>query len=106
MNAPTITDPQEIIRAIQLGVTDDELAQVEFAIKQRRSLQRYKLSPGTKVKLNHTVRPKYLVGATATIVRVNKTRVVVNFDTNGQYLGRYANAPVGVTVPFDLLEVV
>jgi len=39
------------------------------------------LSVGDRVQVNNAVRPKFLAGATGTVTKKNRTKVVVNFDT-------------------------
>ena len=92
----------DIVVAIQLGIGDDKLREIEHAIKRRKRTQLVAFRPGQKVKLTGEVRPQYLVGATATVKRVNKTRVVVDFDP-GQQLGRFGSGR-DVTCPPAILE--
>lgn len=92
---------EDLLRAIHMGKADDQLSQVERALKSRQRVKAIAYHRGQKFKLNNTVRPLYLIGVTGTIVKVNQKRCVVNFD-EGQYLGRYPQ--YGVTVPFDMIE--
>lgn len=94
----------DLLIAIQLGIGDDRLADLEHEIKRRKRSKVVAFQADQKVKLNEKVSPKYLVGATAVIRRVNKTRVVLDFDP-GQNLGRFGSG-IGVTCPPDIIELI
>jgi hypothetical protein len=96
-----------IIPGIMTGQYDDELEGIIGAINHRRKMLReasaagvfHTLKPGDKVRLVN-LRPKYLVGQTATVVRKNQTRVVVTID-NPPIGGRFQGE---VTAAAHMLE--
>lgn len=94
--------PDEILHVVRTGKADSVLSDLDRAIKARQRAKGSSFRPGDKIRLNDTVRPRYLIGASGTIVRVNQKRCVVNFDS-GQDLGRFAPG-YGITVPFGMLE--
>lgn len=73
----------DIIRDIMKGDADDNLDGVLAAIRDRRQLAGraafHTLRAGDKVRLQN-LRPKYLIGMTATVIRKNNTRIVVTLD--------------------------
>ncbi len=84
-------DPAQVqclIGAIATGILDEHLAAVSAAIAQRhqqlvriesnRAAARIKL--GDRVRINHTIRPLYLHGATGTVVDWIGQRAVVQLD--------------------------
>lgn len=72
------------------GEADGEFEQIQAAIKQRRktlgTIKMAGLKPGDKVTVSAAVRPKYLAGATATVVRVKQSNISVRLD---QPVGRF-----------------
>jgi hypothetical protein len=92
----------DIERAITLGVADEHLREIEYAIKRRQRAKGAAFRSGQRVKLNDSVRPQYLIGTSGVVRKVNQKRCVVDFDTD-QNLGRFAPG-IGITVPFDMLE--
>ncbi|MBG0739591.1 hypothetical protein IV500_09360 [Paeniglutamicibacter antarcticus] len=88
---PAALDPTHIrylIGAVVDGVLDDHLATFSVAIAQRhqqlvriesnRAAARIKL--GDRVRVNHSIRPLYLRGATGTVVNWVGQRAVVQLD--------------------------
>lgn len=57
------------------------------------------LSVGDRVRIRGNIRPKYMVGIVGTVVKVNQTRVLVEF---GPEAGRFANDKA--TVPMTNCE--
>lgn len=96
-----------IIQAVLAGDVDDDLDGISGAINDRRRSLRatqsrlvfHTLKPGDKVRLVN-LRPKYLVGEIATVVRKNQTRVVVTLD-NPTLSGRFRGE---VTAAANMLE--
>jgi len=81
----------EIRGAILAGNCDDDLDEITNTIKLRRSQISQNtmliLNPGDSVEING-IRPKYLNGLTAEVIKVNQTRVSVRFGNDAQ---RHAN---------------
>lgn len=92
----------EILGEIVSGRLDEHLANLERAIKRRQSTRLRQFKPGDRVVMNDKCRPAYLQGLTATIVRVNQKRVIVNFDP-GQNLGRFGSGQ-GISCPPELFD--
>lgn len=98
--------PQDIIRAILDGDVDGHEKQVVDALNQRRRLanahKALAFQVGDTVRFNATARPRYLVGVTGTVTKVNASSVVVAIGPDG---GRFANSsprcPIGLV---DLVE--
>lgn len=89
----------EIIQAVLRGDADDNLDGIADATRERRktvahaSFFTYK--PGDRVRLVN-LRPKYLVGLEATVVRRNKSRIVVTLDNpppGGRFSGEVTASP-------------
>lgn len=84
-----------IIDTIIGGGHDDSLDSLSDAIKQRRQIVAARtassLRSGDTVAFSDLIRPKYLVGLTATVVKVNRQSVVVNCPDDASY-GRFRNA--------------
>lgn len=101
-------DASQIIAAIVRGEGDSNLDGIEAALKDRRSIATrttfFSLKAGDKVRIREQVRPKYLVGCEATIVRRNKSRLVIRFinPPNGEF-GKFSGE---VTVQPDMIEAV
>jgi hypothetical protein len=101
-------DASEIITAIVRGDGDDNLDGIEAAIRDRKKVKGkaafFTLKPGDKVRVCEHVRPKYLVGCEATVVRRNQTRLVIRFidPPNGEH-GKFSGE---VTVQPDMIEAV
>jgi len=91
---------EELINAIAAGDFDESLSLVAETIQARQKQIVHLLVPGDVVRFNGLCRPKYMVGATATVDRVKHTNVVVVMT---EKTGKY---PQGckVTVPPSLLE--
>jgi hypothetical protein len=78
------TEWVDIIIAIDNGSVDDRLTMIHEALKSRvdaireekAETARAEISVGCKVTL-HGLKPKYVNGKTATVVKINQTRVVV-----------------------------
>lgn len=94
-------DYEELIRHIKLGEFDDNLDGLTSAIKARRDAiqpQIWEFVVGERVRIKSTAKPTYLRGATATIKKINRTRLVIDFDiAHGKF---YRN----VTTPVTIIE--
>lgn len=103
-----------LIDQIEGGMYDDKLSDVHAALVEANSaLQKrakvinfektletvQSMAPGVKVALSG-LKPKYVNGATATVVKVNRTRAIVMMDKR---VGNYAG---NVSVPLSCLTVV
>lgn len=97
----TFDEYYETAKSIMLGEYDEYLDQIENAVKLRRKDKApriWEFSVGDKVRYNSETNPKYLRGATGTIVRVNRTKVVIHLD---QPVGRFQG---NINTPTALLE--
>ena len=88
------------------GKHDDDFTIIKRAITQREEYLAQavgsSLRPGDTVTLKD-LRPKYLNGLTAEIVRVNRTRAVVRFDETSKVKARKYGRGTP-TVPFSCLS--
>lgn len=83
---------QEIVEAILTGEVDDGHEQIRSAIRHRADamarILAAGLEPGDRVRLVR-IKPKYLAGATATVVsRPEGERVELSID-DGEFVGRF-----------------
>lgn len=83
-----------IILSIINGEADADLDEITRAIRVRRevltSITVGKLVPGSQVHFSDSIRPKYLAGMTATVVKVNPKSVIVSCPDDPAY-GRFRN---------------
>jgi membrane-bound ClpP family serine protease len=89
-----------MISNIKSGEYDDQLDIILAAVKARKNAlkpQIWEFQVGDKVKIVNA-NPKYLNGATATIKKVNRTKVVIDLDTPN---GRFSS---NITTPLGMLE--
>lgn len=88
------------------GTHDSDLEEILELVQLRRRLLadqvRRSLTSGDKVRFASTVRPQYLAGLTATVLRVTRAKVVVRIDA--EFAGRFTGKEV--TVPPVLLEAI
>jgi hypothetical protein len=78
----------ELTSAIAEGELDTELLMLHDAITQRldtlttrsTATALLELSPGDRVEINHTARPKYLHGARGTVAGLAGQHVIVSLD--------------------------
>jgi hypothetical protein len=96
----------EVINSIEDGNCDDDLAAILDAVRLRQKTlaarQVRDLSPGDTVRFSDAIRPKYLVGKTATVVKLNRQTVVVDCPDDPSY-GRFSGSS-GVRCPNSLIE--
>lgn len=99
-------DAIHIISEIIIGEHDDALVNIDQAITERRkSLARataLTLCPGDEVRFSDTIRPKYLIGKTATVYKVNRQSIVVSCPDDPSY-GRFQGS-YNVRCPNHLIE--
>jgi hypothetical protein len=73
-----------LIQEILNGDFDDSLQVIGEAIKERRAIKArmkfFELQIGDRVMLADSVRPKYLVGAPATVSRKKQKRIEITID--------------------------
>ena len=89
-----------MISNIKSGEYDDQLDMILAAVKARKNAlkpQIWEFQVGDKVKIINA-NPKYLNGSTATITKVNRTKVVIDLDTPN---GRFSS---NITTPLGMLE--
>ena len=98
----TVT-PEDVVAAI-IGADAATLVQFEQACRSRRAYlaqsNRFTLKAGTRV-VTSGLRPGYMNGLVATVVKVNTTTAEVTFDPD-QNLGRFQGAR-GVRCPLTAL---
>jgi hypothetical protein len=90
----------DISVSIVSGEQDEHLDKIIYAIKMRRKDMAPSISEfqvGDRVKMVNT-NPKYLNGATATIKKINRTKVVIDLDNpQGRF---YTN----ISTPLSMIE--
>ena len=83
------------------GEYDEYLDNIIAAVHNRKKDMAPKIweyQVGQIVKFNSNVRPKYLTGVSATVKKINRTKIVVDLDErNGRFFKN-------VTVPLSLVE--
>lgn len=83
----------DLYQQILNGQYDDDLADITEAIRTRKQLKAKTTVMGIKVgdtvRFSTTIRPKYLVGLPATVVKRNRESVVVSCPNTPDY-GRFA----------------
>ena len=93
-----MTKLDALTEAIHNGEFDNDLSYLADVIKERRNYQAQTelrtLVAGDTIVLDD-IRPKYLIGAKATVVRINRTKVVATFNAPN---GKFA-AGTEVTIP-------
>ena len=94
----------DFIESIETGEMDEYLHDLSRALKKRSDLirgaqadiNRAAITVGSRVKLTG-IKPRYMDGTWATVVKVNQTRAVVNLDhEHGKWKG-------DITVPLSCL---
>ncbi len=95
-----------VARDIVLGSHDRELDAIIRAARERQETiagaARFTLKAGDTVRFNGRIRPKYLCGLTATVVKVNQKTVTVSCPSEPQY-GKYMGS-AEVRCPLSLIE--
>jgi nitrogen fixation/metabolism regulation signal transduction histidine kinase len=96
----------DLITDIIMGKYDEEIEQLSGAVKERKSILRgqqatalkFKLQKDSRVRFLDSVRPKYLAGVEATVVKVNPKKVLVKVDPGfgGSYFGKSINTPLSL----------
>lgn len=99
---PTREKVSEIVESIENGEMDKYLRDIAYAARQRliviekAEYARAAVTVGSRVYLKG-VKPRYMDGAWATVVKINKTRAVINLDhERGKWRG-------DITVPLSCL---
>lgn len=96
----------DFITAILDGDLDGDLDRLTAAIRDRKQTVaarvRYQVRPGDTVRFSDVIRPRYLVGLTATVTRANPKSIVVSCPQDSAY-GRFAGAQ-NVRCPLELIE--
>lgn len=100
------TPAAAVVGDIILGNYDSELDILSQAIATRKASAVKQmvgaLRPGDEVRFSSFIRPRYLEGKTATIVKINRQSVVVNCPADPTY-GRF-NGSKNVRCPNSLIE--
>ena len=94
----------EVIRAIQYGEVDENLRAIQRVVQERIKInamvEMMTLCKDDVVKFNDQIRPAYLRGMMAKVIKINKTTVTVEMlDDHGKF--RQGSK---VRVPATLLE--
>ena len=96
----------EVISSIEDGHCDDDLSAIIDAVRSRQQVLAARnvraLAPGDTVRFSDSIRPKYLIGKTATVVKLNKKTVVVDCPDDPDY-GRFSGSS-NVRCPNSLIE--
>ncbi len=96
----------EVINSIEDGACDDDLTAIISAVRSRQQILAARnvrvLSPGDAVKFSDSIRPKYLIGKTATVVKLNRKTVVVDCPDDPSY-GKFSGSS-NVRCPNSLIE--
>ena len=102
----TMTSISLVVDGVLKGNLDADLEAIGKAIETRRGMiaqgLRLKLSPGTRVRFLNSVRPAYLAGVEATVVKLRRSKVQCKLDFS---LGRFAKGS-HLNVPPSLIEMV
>ena len=91
----------DITKAIINGnFSNEELNDIALAIRNARDLAtrklKFTLTVGSKITINSTAKPRYLVGATGVIRKINQTKVVIDFDQPHGRFHKNVNCPVSL----------
>lgn len=101
----TITD---ILAAIESGALDKDLSKISSAITQRqKSRSNTAFKVGDKVIFNNLTATRYMVGRTATVVGINRTKLRVLPDEAVGRFGKFVNGvavPVEIVVPAGIID--
>jgi hypothetical protein len=93
-------DTAQIRSAILEGRLDSYLDTLTSLIRTRKEMQTLArkscLSVGDTIKISETASPKYIRGQKATIVKINRERVVINFDQKHGRFHRNVTCPVSI----------
>lgn len=96
---------QDIVSAIISGDLDDDFDTIKQAIKMRgehlAQARRLSLKPGDTVVFTN-LRPKYLIGLEAEVVKINPKKVVLKCPDKPEY-GRFAGSS-NVSCQPDMIE--
>lgn len=97
-----------IIANIRDGYHDDDLDRFTQTIKTRReylaTAKRWEFQPGDTVRFNSQINPKYLVGKTAVVSKVNRKTASVRCPDNYRDYHRFSDTIV--RCPLELIEAV
>lgn len=97
-------DLQQLLSDIHTGIYDDDIERLAIALRRRENAIAsdtfYTVEVGDLVRFNNKTRPKYLQGATATVVDKNTTRLVVKLTKPA---GKYSEFS-RITVPALLVD--
>jgi hypothetical protein len=95
-----------VFEYIENGAYDKRLDDIMAAIKQRKQIlgleTRAQIRPGDVVRFSNRIHPRYLIGKTAVVVKLNRKTVVVNCPNDSSY-GRFQNSH-NVRCPNDMIE--
>ena len=92
---------RDIVSEVLAGNLDDDLRYLSGVIRDRKDMLTQRvaasLRPGDSIKITN-ISPKYMIGATAKIIRVNRKRAVVELDNpTGRFMGE-------ITVPLACMQ--
>ena len=96
-----------VINGIEDGDFDSILSEIVSAVSLRKEIVADRaardISIGDEVRFNDTIRPKYLAGKTATVVKINRKTIVVNCPDDPSYK-KYRNSK-NVRCPNSLIDI-
>lgn len=97
---------ESLLENIRDGEHDGALDQIVEAVRERKkTLANWtmrSLKPGDEVRFSDQIRPKYLVGRTATVQKINRQSIVVSCPDDPTY-GRFCGSQ-NVRCPNTLIE--
>lgn len=97
-----------LIEDILSGTFDDVLDGIERAVRERKSLKArsmaFTLKPDetVRIKTNAALRPKYLLGTTWTVQRINQA--TVSLKPTAETAARHPRFVLGIRCPIEALE--
>jgi hypothetical protein len=98
----------DILAELASGRLDKDLASLTTAINERRgAMDQEAFGLGDKVIFNSQCGTRYIVGHTATVVGMKRTKVVVKLDTPIGRFVRYVNGEAvspEITVPVAIID--
>jgi hypothetical protein len=99
---------ENILAELASGRLDKDMAALSAAIDARRSqMEQASFGLGDKVVFNNQCGTRYIVGHTATVTGMKRTKVVVKLDKPAGRFVRYVNGEAvspEITVPVSIID--
>lgn len=81
-------------------LSNEEIDALGHVLREARRVNaqklKFTLKVGSKVKINQTAKPRYLAGVSATVVKINQTKVVIDLDKPCGRFFKNVNCPVSL----------